>query len=219
MRWLCKGAGVLSFFIVAVYVAAGRLTIFMPGPLPAVHQNKIGANCGVCHRSWNPLTSGTAHCISEDCHWELTSRNTHGKKRDMDCARCHVEHAREGDVAAAIRQELQACPVPPDPANPEKARPQAKPLAAPWQKRPVDLIFRHAPHVLPVGKEPGQECEACHAGAAVVPMPIHARRAAKKKCVRCHGAESEVSTKFSGETVISVKTKCVWCHHVKDDAH
>ena len=221
MRWLCKGAGVLSFFIVAVYVAAGRMTIFMPGPLPAVHEKDPGLACSKCHRSWRAAQSGftgCASCKTNKGHETRANLAMHGGVRDEDCARCHVEHVSQRDVAAAIREELKAGPGPSHP-DPTKVRPKSKPLGGAWEGRAVDVLFRHARHMQPMGKTPGQDCEACHVEAVVVPMPIHPKRAAKKKCGVCHGESFEADRRLSGAAVINLKATCAWCHHQKDEAH
>ena len=92
MKWLCKGAGALTFFIVAVYVAAGHTTIFMPGPVSTAHQKVPGPNCPACHRPWDLTHGGTAGCVSETCHVPLRYEGGHRGHVQTSCPQCHVEH-------------------------------------------------------------------------------------------------------------------------------
>ncbi len=92
MRQLCLAAGLLTFFVVAVYVAAGHTAIFMPGPLSGTHK-WIGRKCPACHRPFDVLRGGAARCVSDACHANVRLEKAHPPEKQPACSRCHVEHA------------------------------------------------------------------------------------------------------------------------------
>ena len=207
----------MALLLVAVCAATGRTTIFVPGPGAAVHAKN---RCLECHRPWSLTNTGFLGCVSQTCHTKLVNRNTHGKVFDLDCARCHVEHVSGREAAGAIRREIMACLA----TDPEctKVHPKLAPLGDAWRKRVVNLLYEHSVHIRHSGSKKGQTCDECHftieETGSVAPLPIHPKRAEKKKCETCHSEDAERGKRFSKTDIITARNKCM-CHHVADEPH
>ncbi|HEX9730389.1 MAG TPA: FHA domain-containing protein [Thermoanaerobaculia bacterium] len=185
-------AAVLSLATAGTLLAliqCGRLDVFSPGPLTAVHRQATRNACGGCHLGWQRV--GDRGCLAAGCHATAGAHQAN-LAREPSCLECHTEHR---DLQALrLLQEDGGCvgchaALETRGGSPRFAasitgfgageHPDFTPRSDPGA-----LDFHHAWHLnLRRGGEPALACGSCHTrGDDGEIEPVRFER----HCQRCH---------------------------------